>query len=63
MADPHRLLATHRGKQFEHVGNDLLLREILVARVGARPAVAAHVGRDAAEAERGQRRKLMPPRE
>ena len=43
--------------------DDLLLREVLVARVGARAAVAAHVGRDAAEAQRGEDRQLVPPGE
>ena len=49
VADPHGALATERRQQLQNVGDDQLLREILVATVAARPAIAAHVGCDAAK--------------
>src|SRR5262249_913977 len=63
VADPYRTLATERGQELEHVLDDQLLRKVLMARVGAGAAVAAHVGCDAAETERSEYRQLMAPRE
>lgn len=62
VANPHGPLAAKQGQQLKHVGDDLLLREIVMARIGARPSVAVHVGRDATEAKGCERRQLMPPR-
>jgi hypothetical protein len=59
--DPDRLLPAERLEQLEHVSHDVLLRVDLVPRVHAGAPVATHVGRDGAQAERGQRRKLVPP--
>ena len=61
MADPYGLVAAERREQLHHVGHDLFLGEVLVARVGAGSAIAAHVGRDTAEAERREGRQLVPP--
>jgi hypothetical protein len=65
VADPHGAIlsmgAAERAQQFQHVLDDQLLGKILVARVGAGAAIAAHVGRDAAEAKGCHRRQLVPP--
>src|SRR6185369_2405310 len=50
-------------QQLQHVLDDQLLAEVLVSAVGARAAVAAHVGRHATEAQRRHGRQLVPPRQ
>src|ERR1700730_297970 len=63
VADPDRLVPPERRQQFQHVLDDQLLGKILMALIGTGATIAAHVGRDAAEAQRGHCRQLMPPGE
>ena len=50
VADPDRLLGPKRTEELDHVGDDLLERIVLVARIDARAPIAAHVGRNRAKA-------------
>ena len=61
VADPHGLVAAQALQQLEHVGHRMLERIVLMPRVDARPAVATHVGRDGAKAQRTEARQLMAP--
>jgi hypothetical protein len=61
VADPHRTLTAEAVQQLEHVGHGMLERVVLVARVDAGAAVAAHVGRDGAKAQRPETRQLVAP--
>src|SRR6185436_522198 len=62
MANPNGALDLQCVHELDHVLDDLALRICRVARVcSRRAAIAAHIRRDAAEAERRKRRQLVPP--
>mgnify|MGYP007004570167 CR=1 FL=1 len=61
VADPHRGVAAERGEQLQHVGDRLLAPVGVLLGVHRRLAVAAHVGRDAPEAEGAECPQLVPP--
>jgi hypothetical protein len=48
-------------EQLNHVGGDVLQRVVLVPRIDAGPAIAAHVRRHRPEAQPAEHRQLMPP--
>ena len=59
--DPDGPVTSQAVEELEHVGDDVLERVILVPRVDAGPAVAAHVGRDRPKTEVGETRQLVTP--
>ena len=59
--DPDGPVTSEAVEELEHVGDDVLERVILVPRVDAGPAVAAHVGRDRPKTEMGETRQLVTP--
>src|SRR5581483_6604946 len=60
-SDPDRLLGAEPVDQFDHVADDVFLRIVLGPGINRGPAIAAHVGRDGAKAERRERGQLMTP--